>query len=274
MSEHTTQASDSAHLDSDCRGAGSPLLFIHGLTFDRSTWGPIVDQLADRFTCVAVDLPGHGGSEGPPRVLDEVALAIHHLLGELEIEPPVVVGHSMGGALAGIYAAHHPVRGLVLVDQAPYVRPFAGMVHQFEPALRGENFVAAFEPIRQTIGVERLPEPQRTSILAGQRIDQDLILGYWDELLNQTPDELQARIDRDLEAISVPVLAVFGQTIDAATREHLAGHLPAAEIEEWPGLGHMVHLMEPQRFASRLAQFAQTCFSLGLEPRLNSSVRR
>ncbi|HLY36260.1 MAG TPA: alpha/beta hydrolase, partial [Candidatus Limnocylindria bacterium] len=233
MAEHKTQAKDHAQLDYDCRGAGSPLLFIHGLTFDRSTWDPIVEPLADQFTCVAVDLPGHGGTDGPPQGLDDIAVAINRLLGELGIEPPVMVGHSMGAAIASIYAAHHRTRGLVLVDQAPYFRPFAAMVHQLEPSLRGENFRAAFEPIRQTIGVELLPEPQRTSLLAGQRIDRELVLGYWAELLSTTPDQLQARIDRELNAISVPVLAVFGQTIDAATREHLLGHLPAAEIEEW-----------------------------------------
>jgi pimeloyl-ACP methyl ester carboxylesterase len=261
MSAHATKAAGSVPLDYDCQGGGSPLLFIHGLTFDRSTWGPIVERLADRFTCIAVDLPGHGESDEPPRALDDVAQAIHHLLGDLGVDPPVVVGHSMGGAVAGIYAAHHPVRGLVLVDQAPYVRSFAEMLHQFEPVLRSENFLAAFEPIRQTIGVELLPEPQRTSILAGQRIDQNLILGYWDEVLATAPEELQARIDRELKAVSVPVLAVFGQTIDAATREHLLAHLPSADIEEWAGRGHMVHLMEPDRFAARLAEFSTKCFS-------------
>ena len=262
MSEHTTRAARCAQLDYDCRGAGPPLLFIHGLTFDRSTWDPIVERLAGRFTCVAVDLPGHGTSEGPPRGLDDIAAAVNHLLGELAVEAPVVVGHSMGAAIASIYAAHHGTRGLVLVDQAPYVRPFAVMVHQSKASLRGEDFRAAFEPIRRTIGVELLPEPQRTSLLAGQRIDRDLVLGYWDEILGTTPDRLQERIDRDLDAISVPVLGVYGQTIDTPTREHLLGHLPAAEIEEWPGLGHMVHLMEPERFARRLVTFADRCFSM------------
>jgi pimeloyl-ACP methyl ester carboxylesterase len=218
-------------------------------------------QLAHRFTCVAVDLPGHGRSEGPQRGIDDVALAISQLLGELEVEPPVVIGHSLGGAVAGSYAAHHRARGLVMVDQATYVLPFAAMLHQFEPALRGENFRAAFEPVRQTIGVELLPEPQRTSILASQRINQDVVLGYWDEVLATTPDELQARIDRDTKAIAVPVLAVFGHAIDAATREHLLTHLPSPEIEEWVGLGHMVHLMDPERFARRLTEFAERCFS-------------
>jgi pimeloyl-ACP methyl ester carboxylesterase len=259
MSEHTTQPAHAMHLDYDCRGAGLPLLFIHGLTFDRSTWEPIIDQLTDGFTCVAVDLPGHGGSEGPVLGFDDIVQAIHDLLDDLGIGPPVAVGHSMGAALAGSYAAQHPTRGLIMVDQAPYIGPFATMLQQLEPALRSENFQAVFEPIRRTIGVELLPEPQRTSILAAQRIDQDLILSYWDELLRTTPDELQARIDRDLNAISVPVLAVFGHAIDAATREHLLGHLPTAEIEEWPDLGHMVHLVDPQRFAHRVAEFSTTC---------------
>lgn len=67
-----------------------------------------------------------------------------------------------------------------------------------------------------------------------------------------------------MKAISVPVLGVFGHTLDATTREHLRGHLPLAEIEEWDGLGHMIHLMEPERFARRLAEFAETCFSTSI----------
>jgi pimeloyl-ACP methyl ester carboxylesterase len=262
MSEHPARVTDVGQLAYDVHGAGSPLLFIHGLTFDRSTWEPIVERLADRYTCVAVDLPGHGGSEGSSvRRLDDVAAAVQHLLGQLQLDPPVVVGHSMGGALAAMYAAAYPTRGVVLVDQAPYLRPFATMLHQFEPALRSEDFHAAFEPIRTSIGVELLPEPQRSSILASQRIDQELILSYWEEVLAATPDELQARIDRTAKTISVPMLIVFGQAVDSATDEYLRGHMPSAEIEEWAGLGHMVHLMEPDRFARRLTEFAERCFS-------------
>lgn len=260
MTEPITSAAAPVELDYERRGAGPPLLFIHGLTFDRSSWEPIVERLVDSFTCVTVDLPGHGGSGGSGRNSADVVRASRDLLDKLGIEAPVVIGHSMGGAFAGMYAARHPASGLVLVDQAPYIRPFAAMLHQFEPALRGENFRDVFEPIRQSIGVELLPEPQRSSILASQRIDQELVLAYWDEVLDTTPDEMQARIDEDMKAISVPVLAVFGHTIDAATREHLTGHSPSAEIVEWDGLGHMVHLMEPERFARQVAEFARRCF--------------
>jgi pimeloyl-ACP methyl ester carboxylesterase len=260
MLDQNTPSHDIAHLAYDFRGSGAPLVFIHGVTFDRSTWGPIVERLASRHHCIAVDLPGHGESDGPPRPLDQLADAMNGLLNELEIESPLVVGHSMGAAVAAIYAANYPVRGVVLVDQATLVRPFAELAHQLEPALRSEHFHAAFEPIRQSIGVELLPEPQRSEIASRQRIQQDLILGYWDEMLTATPDDLQARIDREAQAISAPLLAVFGQTLDQQTREHLVRCVPWAEIEEWPGRGHMVHLVEPDRFSSRLAEFAETCF--------------
>lgn len=252
--------SGGARLAFDFRGSGPPILFIHGLTFDRLTWQPIIDRLADRYSCVAVDLPGHGDSDGPPRLLDDVVASLYRLLGDLSIDRPVVVGHSMGAALAGMYAATHPVAGVVLVDQAPLMRPFAELVHSLEPSLRSDNFAAVFEPFRQSIGLDLVPEPQRSQIAARQRIRRDLVIGYWDELLRSTPDQLQARIDRSLIAIDAPCFGVFGHTLGDQEREHLFHFLPSAEIEEWPESGHMVHLVEPDRFTLRLAAYAGRCF--------------
>jgi len=247
----------------ESQGSGEPLVFIHGLTFDRTTWHPITGRLAGEFRCVAVDLPGHGDSDGPPRPLDETAAAIHRLLDELGIERPVVVGHSMGAALAGIYAAAYPVRGFVDVDQPLYVRPFAELLHSLAPALRGDSFDDAFEPFRQSIGVDRLPEPLRSRVAARQRIRQDLVLGYWDEVLRDAPEHTQALIDSAITRITAPFLAIFGHTLEARERQHLRDLLPAAEVEEWPGHGHLVHLEEPDRFARRLATFASQCFRSG-----------
>jgi pimeloyl-ACP methyl ester carboxylesterase len=243
----------------DFRGSGPPILLIHGLTFDRLTWQPIIDRLADRYSCIAVDLPGHGDSDGPPLLLNDVASTVHRLLRELAIDRPVVVGHSMGAAVAGIYASTYPVAGVVMVDQAPFVRPFAELVQSLEPFLRSENFATAFEPIRQSIGLDLMPEPLRSEIAARQRIRRDLVIGYWDEIMQTAPDQLQARIDRSISAIDAPCLGVFGRTLADPEREHLLRLLPSAEVEEWPGSGHMVHLVEPGRFAVRLATFAKRC---------------
>jgi pimeloyl-ACP methyl ester carboxylesterase len=72
----------------------TPLVFVHGLTFSRRTWDPVVTQLRDSFRCVAVDLPGHGesgGSGADPRATCE---RLNRTLDALGVERPVVVGHS------------------------------------------------------------------------------------------------------------------------------------------------------------------------------------
>jgi pimeloyl-ACP methyl ester carboxylesterase len=241
------------------RGTGFPVVFIHGLTFNRSTWRPILDRLAGRFRCVAVDLPGHGGSARLPHSLDEIGRQIYWLVSDLGIEQPVIVGHSLGGIIATMYAATFPVAGVVNVDQPLDTTPFIRILQQSEAALRGPHFAAAFEPIRQSIGVELLPEPLRSSTLATQTVRQDLVLAYWNETFRRSPEELQALLDEGLRRITVPYLVVFGHQRSDDERVRLQNRLSRLELEEWPDRGHMVHLMEPERFARRLAAFVDTC---------------
>ena len=237
------------------RGTGLPVVFVHGLTFSGATWGPITDRLADHFRCIAVDLPGHGKSAGLPHSMEEVGTEVHQLVTDLGIERPVVVGHSLGAMLVTMYAAKFPVAGVVNVDQPLDVGPFAHMVRQMELPLRGANFPAAFEPIRQSIGVELLPEPLRSSTSATQTIRQDLVLAYWAEVLQRSPEDLQAVTDEAVRRIEVPYLAVFGRKLADDERDRLYDRIRALELEEWPARGHMVHLMEPDRFADRVSAF-------------------
>ena len=112
------------------------------------------------------------------------------------------------------------------------------------------------------LGVDALPAPMRSQVAATQTIRQDLVLGYWAEMLAETPAELQRRIDAVADAIAVPYLAIMGQTLSDVDREHLRRHVRGAQIEVWPGRGHMVHLAEPDRFAERLAAFVRDCADL------------
>jgi pimeloyl-ACP methyl ester carboxylesterase len=148
---------------------------------------------------------------------------------------------------------------VVNVDQPLDFEPIIRMLQQVEPALRGAGFAAAFEPIRKSIGVERLPEPLRSRTLATQTVQQNLVLAYWDEPLRLSPEELQAQVDETAQRITVPYLAVFGHRLADEERMRLQGRLCGLELEEWPDRGHMVHLMEPDRFAQRLAAFVGRC---------------
>ena len=241
------------------RGVGFPIVFAHGLTFSRTTWGPVLDRLADRFRCVAVDLPGHGESAGLPQSMEEVGRQLYGLVTDLGIKRPVIVGHSWAGIMVTLYAATFPVAGVVNVDQPLHTGPWLHMLRQLEPSLRGPNFAATFEPIRQSIGVELLPEPLRSSTRAAQTVRQDLVLAYWEEAFRRSPEELQELLDEGLEKITVPYLVVFGHRLSDDERVRLRDRVSHLELEEWPDRGHMVHLMEPDRFARRLAEFVDTC---------------
>ncbi len=246
----------------DIEGTGTPVVFLHGLTFDRRTWRPIIDKLDGSITSIAIDLPAHGDSSGEPTPLETVAERVHRLLETLHVERPVVVGHSIAAAVAGLYVSAHPARGIVLVDQATEVLPFAQMLHQVAPMLRGGAFDQVWPNIEDSLGLDRIPEPARTLVLDTHKVKQDVVLGYWDHVLNTEPAELQAWIDDKAARIKIPCLAVFGRPATDGERKRL-GRLPDVQIEEWAGDGHFVHLVDPERFATRLQAFVGHCDKAG-----------
>jgi pimeloyl-ACP methyl ester carboxylesterase len=251
-----------AGLAYDIEGTGTPVVFLHGLTFDRRTWRPVIDRLDGAVTSIAIDLPAHGSSGGGPAPLETVAGRVHRLAEALGVERQVVVGHSMAAGIAVLYASAHPARGIVLVDQATEVLPFAQMLHQAAPMLRGPAFGQVWPGIENSLGLDRIPEPARTLVLDTHTVNHDVVLGYWDQVLSTEPAELQAWIDATAARIQVPCLAVFGRPATDGERARL-GRLPDAQIEEWAGDGHFVHLVDPGRFAAKLCTFAGHCDQVG-----------
>ena len=74
-----TPRSDAVSLAYECSGDGIPVVFLHGLTFDRSNWLPIVERLGDRVLSITIDLPGHGESGGVPMPFDALVRLIRAL---------------------------------------------------------------------------------------------------------------------------------------------------------------------------------------------------
>ena len=117
-----------------------------------------------------------------------------------------------------------------------------------------------------SLGLDRIPEPTRTLVLETHTVKQDVVLGYWDQVLNTEPAELQAWIDDKAARIQIPCLSVFGGPPTDGERERLA-RLPDAQIEESVGGGHFVHLVDPGRFAVRLRTFIEHCDRAMTQPR-------
>jgi pimeloyl-ACP methyl ester carboxylesterase len=97
-------------------GSGEPLLLVHGLGSARTTWRPILPELAQRYDVVNVDLPGHGDSPALPRTEPatpgRLAKWVAALLDELDIDRPHVLGSSLGGWVGLELAADRRVRSL------------------------------------------------------------------------------------------------------------------------------------------------------------------
>ena len=94
----------------DIDPAKRTVVFVHGAGLDHSSWGLQSRYFGYHgFNVLAVDLPGHGRSAGPPlATVEEMAEWVFAFLQTLKIDKASVIGHSMGSLIALEFAARHP----------------------------------------------------------------------------------------------------------------------------------------------------------------------
>jgi pimeloyl-ACP methyl ester carboxylesterase len=111
-------------------GEGPPLVLLHGQGGFAQMWGLVIPQLAGSYRIVAPDLPGLGYSEVVASPLDTPAMVawLGELIEQTCTEPPILVGHSLGGSFAAHFAIEHGdrLRSIVLVD--------SGSLGRFRPS--------------------------------------------------------------------------------------------------------------------------------------------
>ncbi len=147
-------------------GTGTPpLLFVHGWCTDHAFFAPQVESFARDHRVVSPDLRGHGTSDAPLQnySIDGFVADLAWLCSELGLERPVVVGHSMGGAIALELAAGRPdlAAAIVMIDSV--LLPPDGFLDSLRPfavALQGEGYL---EPLRNALSGLFLPtdDPSR-----------------------------------------------------------------------------------------------------------------
>jgi pimeloyl-ACP methyl ester carboxylesterase len=238
----------------------SPLVLLHGLTFDRRHWGPLRRELAvvdPGREVLALDLPGHGDAPARPSYhLNEVAEVLHRQISAADLTgPPTVVGHSVSGVIATAYAARYPTREVVNLDQILLPGPFGGMLRAAEPQLRGPGWRTVWERLLAGMGIDRLTGEARHLAETATDPRPELLLGYWDEILHGTDERLRA--DREAELREIAERGVGYHWVTAAEppapyAEWLTALLPAAVITVLPG-GHLPHLEHPAELARLLS---------------------
>lgn len=234
------------------------LVFLHGGAQNAHTWDTVALAL-DR-PLVAVDLPGHGHSDGPAGELaPDVAVAIRALAPDAK----AVVGMSLGGMTALALAAHAPdlVRKLVLVDVTPGVtNDKAAAILAF---IDGPRSFPDFDALlARTIehNPTRSVSSLRRGILHNAVQEED---GTWVWRHARHPHPERAAPDRSalwdvVESLPVPLLLVRGMrpqsVVDDADEAELRRRLPSAEVAHVDA-GHSVQGDRPVELAELIARF-------------------
>jgi pimeloyl-ACP methyl ester carboxylesterase len=237
-----------------------PLVLVHGLTFDRHTWTPVVQELRaidPRRDVLVIDLPGHGASPGlASHDSTFVVDAIHDAVAEAGPRAPVMVGHSVSAVLVTLYATRYPTSGVVNVDQTLQVEGFARFINPMAERLRSDEFATLWTMFDASFHTELLPADAQRVVRATSNPRQEVVLSYWRELLDLDPSELPAWIERnhrELRKIRVPYLYIAGSEPPQADLDLLLEVLPQSTVKVWPQTGHFPHLAHPHLFARHLA---------------------
>ncbi|MEX2245291.1 MAG: alpha/beta hydrolase [Dehalococcoidia bacterium] len=239
----------------DEAGAGDPLmLFVHGWCCDRSHFAPQMAHFSPRHRCVAVDLRGHGDSDKPESAytFDVFADDLAWLCGELKLTKPVVVGHSMGGAIALALAARHPqlASAIVMLD-APVIFPPAA-ASDVGPFLEALRTPACHDVLREFFS-QRLFIPtddatRKARILDGAaRMRQHVIVACFEAILGFDSDA-------SARACRVPALYVVADP-PLAELLRFREACPQLMTAQTAGSGHFHQLEVPDQINAMIERF-------------------
>ena len=250
-------------------GAGPILLMAHGTGASTHSWRDLAPLLSEHFTVVAMDLPGHGFTEQPPRgrySLSGMAVALGDLLVALDLRPDFAVGHSAGAAVLARMCLEGAIAPRELVSLNGAFIPFGGAQGRlFAPMAK---ILAEFSVVPRFFAwnandpavVERLLRSTGSTLDArGTELYRRLARnpGHLGAALQMMANWDLGALLRDLPGLAVPLTLVVGLrdgTVKPGEAHKVRAILPGATIHALPGLGHLAHEERPAELADLLVQ--------------------
>ena len=248
------------------RGAGQPLVLVHGLGYARWGWEPVVDGLAKRFELILLDNRGIGESDVPPGpyTVAEMAGDVERVLDEAGVERAHVLGTSLGGMVAQELALTSPERvdrlvlacttpggagayplpqgTLRLIAEAPSLEPAVALRRFVENALAPAT-VAERPELVERIMTHRLDAPQDPAGWAAQAA------------AGTTFDRFA-----DVSSIAALTLVQHGtedRVVDVRNAGILAERIPGARVQLFEGAGHLFYWEQTQQFVESVTTFLE-----------------
>lgn len=244
------------------RGDGPPVVLLHGLAEDCTSWDRVTDRL-DGLTVYAVDLRGHGATTA-----GSCEGTVEQLVGDLaafqrEVSgPSAVVGYSLGGAI-GLWAATRPdslIERLVVVATSSIVGRaaadfFAGRIAQISSG----DWAGFAEGLRDDTARQVVSEADIDSIAAARLAavgDGDGYVNAARAMIGMRSDPLHPR----LQSVAMPVDVVGAdQDVFCPRRasELIVEALPDGRYHEIAHAGHLVSVDQPQRIGELIARLLE-----------------
>jgi len=246
------------------------VLFLHGVTGHARTWDHEAAALAGRFRIIALDQRGHGDSDPAPDgnyTLTALTGDIAAVVDALGIARVSLVGLSLGGRVAIVYAALHPerVERLMIVDIGPDIAA-AGQTRVGTMMARSPE---RFASVEDAIAQARASNPRYADALLRERVAHALRPlpdgGYtwkYDRAIRDAVRNGRWREDLDVwplwASVACPTVIVRGAESDVLspeTAKQMVDARPRARLVEIPDAGHTVPGDQPAQFLDVLRAF-------------------
>lgn len=267
LEKHSVQAGDTRWSYYE-GGDGPTIVLLHGFAGNKEVWLDMARLLTPHFHLIIPDLPGWGESsrvDGASYDIDAQAARLDALVRTLRLQRFVLVGHSMGGAVAGAYAAAHPepVIELALLDAfglKSTENAFAREVQAGKDPLLFDDR-AGFARVAALAFEKPLDLPGRfvDVLVERNRRDRTFITRTFNEL--REPSQYLALQNR-LDQLTMPVLGLWchdDKIIDISALDSLRNGLTRASAISTSvlnGCNHMPMLEKPEETARILTGFA------------------
>jgi 3-oxoadipate enol-lactonase len=256
---------DGVTINYDVQGDGEALLLIPYLSADHACYAFQLPAYTEHFSCIAIDLPGSGGSDKPPGpyATDAYADQVAGFLGAIGVEQAHVAGVSLGAAVGMHLAARHPerVRSLSLHSAWDASDAYLTSVVEMWRSLSASVPTIADVVIQGIFPLAFTPElyvesPETIDAIADfvrSRPAQPL-----DAFLAQTDAALGHDAKAALGAIAVPTLITFGaHDLVCSTRfaQPLQSAIAGSELVVFDHLSHAGLHQDPEAFNGATLDF-------------------
>ncbi len=248
------------------RGAGLPLVLLHGIGSNARSFAPLMAVLPPSVDVIAWNAPGYGGSQPLAEAFPsprDYAAALVGLLDALDLDRAVLVGHSLGSLLAGSFAVHYPARIAALALLSPAVGYQLAAGEPLTPALQ-----ARIDEI-ESLGASRFAAQRAAKLVHAPETKPAIVAAIREAMAAvNVPGYVQAvralgagDLLTECSAITAPALVAVGAedavTPPASARAVFSALARAVAFREIRGAGHALAQENPAAVAQLLSELME-----------------